>query len=240
MEKSNKTRTKSATGGPRKRDSKQYDVDVLTRLDRVTAPKQARSERSLNRILEALESLLETRPFHEISIPDIAASAGCGVAAIYARFRDKPSILAGLHESLRERMLQNIRERLAPDRIQGLTLDQFLEQYFTDMVRFYTTQRHLVAGAVMLGDQEVYDRIAATIRFSSEQLATALALLTGRAGDADLDRRVHLATAATYALLQQRAVFYPANPSLHSRNSDKDFVGELVRLYKMCLTAPDA
>lgn len=67
-------------------------------LRSVSRPKQARSEDSLRRLLDASESLLEEKPFGEISIADIAKRARSSVGGFYARFRDKDELLLALHE----------------------------------------------------------------------------------------------------------------------------------------------
>jgi AcrR family transcriptional regulator len=216
-------------------DVKRYDVDVLTRIDRVTAPKQARSERSFQRTLHALETLLESKPFAEISIPDIAGTAVCGVAAIYARFRDKNSILAALHESLQERMVQNIEKAVSPRRANDTSVEERIQRFCTSLVRHYASQRNLLAAALMLGDAEVYDRAASTIRLCSELLAASLREQGHQPLAPDFDARVFLATSATFALLQQRALFHPACPAVRERNTDRDFTAELTRLFDRCI-----
>jgi AcrR family transcriptional regulator len=67
-------------------------------LRSVARPKQARSEESLRRLLDAAESLLEEKRFGEISIADIAKRARSSVGGFYARFRDKDELLLALHE----------------------------------------------------------------------------------------------------------------------------------------------
>ena len=98
-------------GKPKARtSSKSHDLEAIARLDRVMAPKQARSTESMQRILLALEQLLERKSFSEITMAEIEAQSGCGIATIYARFRDKDSILAALHESISERYKAGIDE----------------------------------------------------------------------------------------------------------------------------------
>ncbi|MFT3923190.1 MAG: TetR/AcrR family transcriptional regulator [Myxococcales bacterium] len=67
-------------------------------LRSVARPKQARSEESLRRLLDAAESLLEEKRFGEISVSDIAKRARSSVGGFYARFRDKDELLLALHE----------------------------------------------------------------------------------------------------------------------------------------------
>jgi AcrR family transcriptional regulator len=72
--------------------------DNVRRLRSVAQPKQARSQDSLRRILDAAESLLEERAFGEVSIADIARRARSSVGGFYARFRDKDELLLALQE----------------------------------------------------------------------------------------------------------------------------------------------
>lgn len=57
------------------------------------APQQARSQASLERILDAVERLLEMRPFTDITVGDIAHEAGVSAGLLYSRFRSKEDIL---------------------------------------------------------------------------------------------------------------------------------------------------
>src|SRR5687767_2904644 len=72
--------------------------DNVRPLRSVAKPKQARSEDSLRRLLDAAESLLDERSFGDVSIADIAKRARSSVGGFYARFRDKDELLLALHE----------------------------------------------------------------------------------------------------------------------------------------------
>jgi len=90
----------------------------LHTLRSVARPKQARSEDSLRRLLDAAESLLEEKRFGEISISDIARRARSSVGGFYARFRDKDELLLALHErfvSQLEARLGQLESDLASD-----------------------------------------------------------------------------------------------------------------------------
>ena len=76
----------------------------VQRLRSVARPKQARSEDSLRRLLDAAESMLEERHFGEIAIADIAKRARSSVGGFYARFRDKDELLLALHERFVEQL----------------------------------------------------------------------------------------------------------------------------------------
>ena len=67
-------------------------------LESVSGPKQARSERTLQRLLDAAEALIKEKGHAAVSIPEIARRAGSSVGGFYARFRDKNELLRALEE----------------------------------------------------------------------------------------------------------------------------------------------
>jgi AcrR family transcriptional regulator len=70
----------------------------------VRTPRQARSQETQERLLTALETLLEQRVFEKITIQDIAAEAGVAVGTVYRRFRDKQALLPVLYGRLGDRL----------------------------------------------------------------------------------------------------------------------------------------
>jgi AcrR family transcriptional regulator len=88
----------------------------MPRTPRDTAirpPRQARSERTLERILAAAESLASRRPFDEISVDDIVECAGTSVGAFYKRFPSKQALLPGVLARMQTRHLANLRTQLS-------------------------------------------------------------------------------------------------------------------------------
>src|ERR1043166_9721018 len=67
-------------------------------LETVAGPKQARSGRTLQRLLDAAESLIKEKGHAAVSIPEIARRARSSVGGFYARFRDKNELLRALEE----------------------------------------------------------------------------------------------------------------------------------------------
>lgn len=61
--------------------------------------RQARSEQTLERLLEATEQVLREKSFKEAGVAEIASRAGVTVGALYFRFADKESLLAHLARS---------------------------------------------------------------------------------------------------------------------------------------------
>jgi AcrR family transcriptional regulator len=84
------------------------DRDVTIR-----PPRQARSERTLERILAAAEALAAKRPFDEISVDEIVEQAGTSVGSFYKRFPTKQALLPGVLARMQSRNLQQMRDGLA-------------------------------------------------------------------------------------------------------------------------------
>ena len=56
-----------------------------TQLASVTAPKQARSEQTLYRLLDAAQELIAAKGLADVSIPEIVRRAGSSVGGFYGR-----------------------------------------------------------------------------------------------------------------------------------------------------------
>ena len=91
-------------------------VAASKRLRSVTRPKQARSEETLVRLLDAAEKLLVERGLSAVSVTDIAAAAGSSVGGFYARFKDKDELLRALHEREQRHFQQAIAAAVDPER----------------------------------------------------------------------------------------------------------------------------
>jgi AcrR family transcriptional regulator len=215
-----------------KKPSRPHDLQPIVRLERVNAPKQARSEQRLRDIVLALEELLDGRTFEEITIPDIAARAGCVPASIYARFRDKTSILVALHESIRDRQMANIDESMRLERHEHLSLDDSIFKIIHNLTRYYSRQRNLLRPAYLLGDTEIYERASALIRQVTENVSAIVRDKFKAQSGGELDRRVDLAMRSVYALLQQRMVFQGIPTGRFMPGNDEDVARELHALFK--------
>jgi len=224
---------------PRRRNAKTpaqaHDLDVIVKLERVNAPKQARSEKRMQDIIQALEGLLDGRSFEEITIPDIAARAGCVPASIYARFKDKASILVALHESIRDRQIAQIDESMRAERHEHLSLDESLMVILRGMARYYSRNRNLLRPAFLLGDDEIHQRAAGAMRHASERIAALVRQKTKLGPPEWLDKRVDLAVRTAYALLQQRMVFKKQPTGRHTPSDDDEMAAELVLVFRKIL-----
>lgn len=75
----------------------------MNELPDTLAPKQARSERTRQRILAAALALLADKHFEAITIADIARKADMAVGNFYKRFKNKEALLPHLYEEYNRR-----------------------------------------------------------------------------------------------------------------------------------------
>lgn len=112
-------------------------------LRSVARPKQARSEESLRRLLDASESLIGERGFGEMSIADIARRARSSVGGFYARFRDKDELLLALHERFVE-ALEHKFAQIEAELEDDAELTELVSPSIHMLVEVYRQQRPLL------------------------------------------------------------------------------------------------
>lgn len=108
------------------------------------APKQARSRRTLDRLLDATERVLADVGLDGATVPAIAARAGLSVGVVYRRFRDKDALLRATYERFFARALEGNRAALAPERWIGAGAGAVLAAIVAGIVRGHVQHRALL------------------------------------------------------------------------------------------------
>jgi AcrR family transcriptional regulator len=85
------------------------------RLQRRLAAGPRKGERREQEILDATETLLETIPFAQLTMDDIAAEAGLSRSALYFYFASKEAALGALHQRTYEEMARTTDPLIDPD-----------------------------------------------------------------------------------------------------------------------------
>src|SRR6185436_3538904 len=88
----------------------------------VQEPLQDRSRRTLEKIGRAVEELLATRSFDEITVGDIVRRARCSVGSFYARFTGKDDLLPYLYERYDADLRPRLQSRMASTPWEHLSL----------------------------------------------------------------------------------------------------------------------
>jgi AcrR family transcriptional regulator len=109
-------------------------------LQTVTAPRQARSEESLRRLLETAAAMIEEQGHQALSISELVRRAGSSIGGFYARFRGKDELLRALEEDFFYRLRLLLEEMAAPERWQTATAAEIVRSLIAVLVD--THQRH--------------------------------------------------------------------------------------------------
>ncbi|MEE2526860.1 helix-turn-helix domain-containing protein [Hyphobacterium sp. HN65] len=72
-------------------------------------PKQRRSAKTLEKMIAAVEQLLQERDFREVTMADIAKSAGVTAALLYTRFRNKDELEVYVTSLFLERYIHDLK-----------------------------------------------------------------------------------------------------------------------------------
>ena len=95
-------------------------------LEWVRPPRQARSQETLDRILDAAEALVAEKGFEDTPVAEIAQRAGSSVGAFYARFHDKDGLLHALYERYYEQAIATADAALDPARWEGARIAELI------------------------------------------------------------------------------------------------------------------
>jgi AcrR family transcriptional regulator len=150
-----------------------------TFLDWVRPPQQARTRKTLTRLLDAAEALVAEKGFGDAGIAEIAQRAGSSVGGFYRRFRDKQRLLQALHERFCEEAKATADVALDPQRWAGAPVAEIWEEFSAFLVRIYREREGLFRAFLRCGisDPEVRERSNRLFEYLAERLA---ALLEGR------------------------------------------------------------
>lgn len=81
---------------------------------RITPPKQARSRATFEHLLDALEELLRTRRFEDITVRELVLRSGTSIGSFYARFPTKETLLPALYDRYDATLHRTARSGPAP------------------------------------------------------------------------------------------------------------------------------
>jgi AcrR family transcriptional regulator len=137
----------------------------------VREPRQARSQATLERFVEATGELLEERSFEQITVADIVSTAERTVGSFYARFEDKYAVLHVLVERHNGRVRDVVHAFCDPIRWEDVSVAEFVAQSVALNVSAYRRSSALFRAALTAAATD--DRFRAsrreTMQFCAEQ-----------------------------------------------------------------------
>jgi AcrR family transcriptional regulator len=181
----------------------------------------------MTRILDAFEGLLRNRPYAQLMINDIAREAKTGAGSIYARFRDKRSILLAVQDRLRNRARDYFAELYDSGCWSDDSLEKALERVVRGNLAWHRQHRNIIKSSLLMDDHDILEAISNA--FSPMNLKFALLIrhhmpaLT-KAAAIDSAARILRITMAVY---HQMVIFGEITATGHNL-SDSELVRTLV------------
>ncbi len=150
---------------------------TTTAAPTVRAPRQQRSQASMDRVLAATEELLTERLFEEIPLSDILERARVSVGAFYARFGNREGLVSPLHDRYDARVDALTSRTLDPERWRGVPLAERVRRLARYGITAYRRNRGLLRALVLewrlhperitdaqrVRREEFYERIATVL-----------------------------------------------------------------------------
>ncbi len=116
-------------------------------------PVQARSRKSLRRMLDAAEVVLAKYGLEGAILPRIAAQGRTSTANVYRRFRDKDALMAAVFQRLRERSSAATAAQVDPEMVRPIGLVQFSRNIIEGMIQNYRKDAGLSCAAFKYSEQ---------------------------------------------------------------------------------------
>lgn len=196
--------------------------------------RQDRSQRTQERILAAMESLLAEPAGSEITMERLAERAHVSIGAIYKRFQGKDSLLPLVLERVHEQQFQRLREFLAQAHWPGVALAARVEALLRVFAENQQARQKLIR-ALVVGHWQSPDRAPMEAR-SAELIGAMHAWLSECAGEIRHPQPALALSLGLFTTLQalQTAILFDRVPTALGLAG---FTGEMARMFLAYLGA---
>jgi AcrR family transcriptional regulator len=209
-------------------------------LESVARPtRQARSEATLHRLLDATEELIGEKGLADTSVPEIVRRAGSSVGGFYARFRDKDELLRALEERFFIELSQHVEVLLAPDGWRGAGLPEVIHACVSELVRIYRQRAPMIAAFLTRAAQDP-DSQRDGLHFQrgvSTRMTTLLLARRHEIRHPDPELAIDLGVQAAFSLMSQKLLFGDVCAGGRSL-SDEDLVEQMTLNFLAYLGTP--
>lgn len=206
----------------------------------VRPPRQARSQRTLHRILDAAEALVAEKGFEDTTVAEVARRAGSSVGAFYTRFRDKEGMLYALYERYLEQATATADDALGPERWEGATVAEILTVVVRFLVAIHREQLGLIRAFVVRshGDAAFRERQQRLARYVSARLTALLLERSAEIAHPEPELAAGFGLTMGLATIEETMLYGEAGLSAVALGDD-DLASELTRAFLTYLGAPD-
>jgi AcrR family transcriptional regulator len=204
----------------------------LNLLSSISPPKQARSEQTARRILDAAQSLIEREGLSGLSIPEVVRRARSSTGSFYARFKDKNALLAALEERFFQEVHRVLDELADPQRWRGRPTRELVEACIAEMLLRLRQHRRLVCAFAFRSAHEA--TFATQVRRFHERLTDRMRalFLSRRAEMSHPEPEVAVALALEFAFtFIQTQILFAGQEGARKAIDDERLARELARMF---------
>jgi AcrR family transcriptional regulator len=205
----------------------------------VRPPQQARSQQTLDRILDAAEALVSEKGFDDTPVAEIARRAGSSVGAFYSRFPDKDALIGALNERFLVQATATADAALDPARWQRTTIEEIAEAVVRFLVEIHREQRGLLRAFAqrMRVDPEFHARRERLAQHVATGLSALLLAHRAEIQHEDAPRAAGFALTMVFGVLEHTILFGELRSGVLAWTDD-DLSTELARAFLAYLTVP--
>ncbi|MGH0030415.1 MAG: TetR/AcrR family transcriptional regulator [Myxococcota bacterium] len=205
----------------------------------IRPPQQARSQETLDRILDAAERLVTEKGFEDTPVSEVVQRAGSSVGAFYTRFEDKDALLHALYDRYYEQALATADHALDPQRWDGAPVDAIVPTVVGFLVEIYREQGGLIRAFVSRTQKDPTFRARREQLYHhvSERLAGLLLARQAEIHHPHPDRAAAFGLSLVFSTLDSVLLFGEMRSGAFVL-SDEEFARELSRAYLAYLGIP--
>jgi len=204
----------------------------LKLLRSISPPKQARSEQTARRILDAAQALIERQGLAALSIPEVVRRARSSTGSFYARFADKNALLGALEERFFDEVLGVVDELADVERWRGRPTRELVYACNLEMLRRLRAHARLVCAFMFRSAHEA--TFATHVKRFHERLTARMReLFLSRRSEMshpDPEAAVDLVLELAFTLMQARILFAGRAAPAHE-GGDEPLARELTRMF---------
>ena len=198
----------------------------------VRPPRQARSQDTLDRILDAAEALVAEKGFADATVAEVARRAGSSVGSFYTRFHDKDGLLYALYDRYFEQATATADAALDPARWDGVGIAEILRSVTRFLVEVYRERAGLIRAFVQRNhsDANFQTRQERLSHYVNEKLSALLLARAAEIAHPDPPRAAAFGLTLTVSTIESIVLFGEMRSNVLAL-SDDELAVELARAY---------
>lgn len=184
-------------------------MDAHSHFRWIRPARQARSQETLERLLDSAEALIADKGFDDVTVAEIAERAGLSVGAVYSRFRDKKGILHCLQDRFVDEAHLTTDATLDIDRWEGASIEEIVGELIVFLVEIHRERRGVLRELLVRTRNEpaMVERKERLVAHVSERLSSLLLSQADRIGRADPAAAVAFGLRLVLGTLEQAILF---------------------------------